>query len=856
MRRAAFLALLIVSLLVFFGPISNAGSSLRSPHRLGVSARQARLSPVPAQPTALSSSQRAFIDTYCVTCHNDRLRTAGLTLSGIDVTDVSHDAELWEKVLHKVRTGQMPPAGRPQPDHVTSNAMTSWLATSLDKAAAAKPSPGRVGVHRLNRTEYANAVRDLLALDVDAKALLLPDEADEGFDNVAASLALSPAHLERYLSAARDISRLAVGDPTLGGAPASATYKVPKLLEQDVRVSEDLPFGSRGGIAIRHNFPLDGEYVFRVRLRRQIYDYIIGMGHAQHLDVRIDGKRITRFTVGGEGKGTPGPLTWNGEIVGDTQWELYMHAADAGLEVRTDVQAGAHSISVSFVDSPWEPEGVAQPLQVDFGRGSDEQYDGYAAVDALSIHGPYQAAPRLGNAEARSPLDKARGDPERAEGSGQAGSGRTQSRRAVFACTPKDTADEEPCAKKILSTLARRAYRRPVTADEIQTLLDFYETGRKQRGFDAGIQSALERMLVSFHFLFRIETDPPNALPGSVYRLSDVDLASRVSFFLWSSMPDEELLNLATRGRLKDPAVLEQQVRRMLRDPRSKALVESFGSQWLGVRKAHSWQPDPNIFPEFDENLRNAFLQETSLFLDSQLREDRSILDLVGADYSFVNERLAEHYGLPNIYGERFRKVTFTDGTRGGLLGQGGILMVTSYPDRTAPVLRGVWVLENLLGMPPPPPPPNIPDLEPRGADGRVISIREQMDVHRKNPACAACHVRMDPLGFSLENFDAIGRWRTQSHGIPVDASAIFADGTPLDGVQGLRKFLVKHRDNYVHTFAGKLMTYALGRHVDYRDQPAIRNITRDAAAGNYRWSSIILGIVKSTPFQMRQTAS
>jgi len=407
-----------------------------------------------------------------------------------------------------------------------------------------------------------------------------------------------------------------------------------------------------------------------------------------------------------------------------------------------------------------------------------------------------------------------------------------------------------------LSTLARRAYRRPVTGDDISTLLEFYENGRTDRGFEGGIQSAVERMLVSFNFLLRLENEPLNARPGTVYRLTDIDLASRVSFFLWNSIPDDELLNVAIAGRLNDPVVLEQQVRRMLRDPRSRALVDSFGSQWLGVRKASSHLPNPDIFPEFDENLRNAFLQETSLFLDSQLRADRSIVDLISADYSFLNERLAQHYGVPGVQGERFRKVTFTDGVRGGLLGQGGILMVTSYPDRTAPVLRGVWVLDNLLGMPPPPPPPNIPDLESRGADGRVIGIREQMEVHRKNPACSVCHVRMDPVGFSMENFDAIGRWRTRSDGLDVDANAVFADGTPLEGVAGLRKFLVKHRGNYVHTFVGKLMTFALGRHIDYRDQPAIRAITRGAAANDYRWSSIILGIVQSAPFQMRKTAS
>ena len=805
-------ALLFVLVVVAADPVSTARTSL------------------PAQPRQSVSPQRDFLDQHCVACHNDRLRTAGLTLSGIDLENPQQNAELWEKVVHKLRTGQMPPAGRLQPDHAASHAMASWLTAALDKAAAARPSPGRVGVHRLNRTEYANAVRDLLNLDVDARALLLPDEADEGFDNVAASLALSPAHFERYLAAARDISRLAVGDLTLIESPGATTYKVPKLLEQDGRAGEDLPFGSRGGVAVRHHFPLDGEYVFKVRLRRQIYDYIIGMGHAQHLDVRLDGKRIQRFTVGGEAAGTPGPLTWNGEIVGDTPWELYMHAADAGLEVRAVVRAGPHSVSASFADSPREFEGTEQPLPVDFLRGADEQYDGDAAVDALSIHGPYEK--------------------------GRPGPGDTPSRRAIFVCRPKDRAGEQPCARTILSTLARRAYRRPVTADEIKTLLDFYEAEHKRGGFDAGIQSALERMLVSFNFLFRFDSDPLKASFGTASRLSDIDLASRLSFFLWSSIPDEELLSTAIRGRLRDPGVLEQQVRRMLRDPRSLALVESFGSQWLGTRKAQSALPDPDLFPEFDENLRRAFLKETSLFLASQLQDDRSVLELLSADYSFVNERLAQHYGLAGIRGERFRKVTFTDGVRGGLLGQGGILMVTSYPDRTAPVLRGFWMLDNLLGMPPPPPPPNVPDLAPKGADGRLISMKEQMEVHRKNPACAACHVRMDPLGFTMENFDAIGRWRTRSHGQPVDASAIFADGTPIDGVRGLRQFLLGHKDNYVDTVAAKLLTYALGRRVDYRDQPALRAIVRDGAAGDYRWSAIILGIVKSTPFQMRSPAS
>jgi hypothetical protein len=793
MRRSVLLALVLPVALVTVRPLAQ-------------SRRDA-----PARPMASHSSLATFVERHCTACHNDRAQVGGLSLNGVDASDPGANAAVWEKVLLKLRTGQMPPAGRARPEPALLQQTMTGLAAALDAAAARHEAP-RTGAHRLNRTEYGNAIRDLLAVEIDPKALLLPDEADEGFDNVAASLALSPSHLERYLAAARDISRLAVGDDTLARTPGTTTYKVPRLLEQDVRAGDDQPFGSRGGLAVRHQFPRDGDYAFKVRLRRQVYDYIIGMGHAQHLDVRVDGKRVTRFTVGGEATGTPGPLTWNGEIVGETPWELYMHGADAKLEVRTHVSAGPHLVSVSFVHSPWEFEGVEQPPPVDFGRGSDERYDGYAAVDALTIHGPYDAG----------------------------GAGDTPSRRRVFVCRPERPDQEAVCARQIVSSLARRAYRRPVTDADIRPLMDFYEGARRERGFEGGIQAAIERMLVSFHFLFRLQGDP------------QYELASRLSFMLWSSIPDEALLEHAARSRLNDPKVLTGEVRRMLRDPRSRALVDSFASQWLGLRKIASFLPDPNAFPEFDENLRAAFLEETTRFVASQLAEDRSILDLIRADYSFVNARLAAHYGIRDVNGERFRRVTFTDGIRGGLLGQGGVLMVTSYPDRTAPVLRGVWILENLLGMPPPPPPPDIPSLESTDASGRPLSMREQMETHRRNPACAACHVRMDPLGFAMEQFDAIGRWRTHSAGTPVDASAVFADGTPLDGVQGVRRFVLQHRLNYVHVFVEKLMTYALGRHVDYRDQPAIRKIVRDAAATDYRWSAIVQGIVQSGAFRGR----
>ncbi len=765
----------------------------------------------------------AFVETHCVACHNERTLSGGLRLDADTFASMDGHAETWEKVLHKVRTGQMPPAPRPRPNAADANAFTTYLETTLDAAAERDPQPGRVGAHRLNRIEYANAIRDVLSLPIDATALLLPDEAEDGFDNIAASLALSPAHLERYFGAARQISRMAVGDRAPDPAAASHVYRVPRLLEQDERVSEDLPFGSRGGLAVRHHFPRDGEYAFRVRLRRQVYDYIIGMRTPQQVEIRLDGALLKRFTVGGGATGTPGPLTWNGEIVGDTPYELYMHDADAGLEVSARVPAGVHQVSAAFVDSPWEPEGITQPRQVDFGRGSDEQFDGYAAVDTVTIRGPH--------------------DP--------GGPGDTASRRAIFSCRPSRPAEEAACARRILETLARRAYRRPPTAEEVETLLTFYNSGSANGGFEEGIRAAIERMLVSFNFLFRIEAAPVRAVAGRASPLNDLDLASRLSFFLWSSVPDDQLLTLATRGKLSEPATLDQQVRRMLADPRSRALVDNFAGQWLMMRKAATFQPDLIVYPDFDENLRNAFVTEAQLFVNSQLHADKSVVELVTAGYSFLNERLARHYGVPGIYGERFRRVNFTDGVRGGVLGLGGLLMVTSYPDRTAPVSRGLWVLDALLGMPPPPPPGNVPDLEEAGEDGRKRSMREQMEMHRRNPACASCHVRMDPLGFAMEEFDAIGKRRTSSGGLPIDASAQFPDGTAIDGLRGVRSLVASRRDQYVETFTAKLMTYALGRLVDYRDQPAIRKIVREASAQDHRWSAIISGIARSAPFRL-----
>jgi mono/diheme cytochrome c family protein len=779
----------------------------------------------PATRVTPPASLRPVLDRYCISCHNRTLKTAGVALDGLDLARIGDDAETWERVARKLRTHEMPPPGLPRPDNDTYDRAVSSLETALDAAATANPNPGRVIVHRLNRTEYTNAVRDLLALDIDGRALLPADEPDQqGFDNVAGVLSVSPRLLENYLAAAAVVSRLAVGDRSLGAV--ENTFKIPTALVQDDRTDDDLPFGSRGGISIPYQFPLDGEYRIKVLLRRQLYLYLIGMGEPHQIDIRLDGALIKRFTIGGAGKGLTAPESFAGNTQGDPDWEVYMHTADDGLTVSLPVTAGAHDVGVSFVRRHWEPEGILQPPQRGFARTTNELYFGNPAVDIVSIAGPYSA--------------------EAADD--------TPSRRAVFTCHPSAGGADEQCARTILSRLARRAYRRPVTERDLDTLLGFYRAGQAEEGFEAGIQRGLRRILASPSFLFRVEREPANVAAGTIYRVNDIDLASRLSFFLWSSIPDDELIDAAARGALGTPAGLEQQVRRMLSDDRAQALVDNFASQWLTVGKLSGVVPDVDAYPEFDENLRDAFGQETRLFVSSQLREDRGVGELLTANYTYVNERLARHYQIPNVYGSHFRRVTIADGRRGGLLGQGSILTVTSYPNRTSPVVRGRWLLENILGAPPPAPPPDVPSLQPAGADGRPRSIREQMEAHRKNPACAVCHVRMDPLGFSLENFDALGKWRTSVDAMPIDASAALPDGTQFEGVEGLRRLLANHQEDFARTFTQKLLAYALGRSVEAADVPAIRQITKQSASGGYRWSSLIMGIVKSTPFTMSTT--
>jgi mono/diheme cytochrome c family protein len=792
-----------------------AGAARQTPqnssHRAGV-----RPADVAAEDAAASA--RALLNRYCVGCHNERLKTANLVLENADLTHIAAGAETWEKVLRKVKTGAMPPMTAARPARAAADAFAGWLQQSLDRAAGERPNPGRPAIHRLNRAEYANAIRDLLGLEIDSRALLPTDDAGYGFDNIADVLSVSPGLFERYMSAARKISRLAVGDPAT--KPVVETYSAPKYFVQSDRADERLPFGSRGGIAIRHYFPLDGEYSLKVRLQRTWRDEIRGIAEPHQLQVRVDRALVKSFRVGGEGP----RATWlPGQAVPNpTEYELN---ADAGLEVRFAAKAGERIVGITFVKQPAEEEGFLRPnLPVTSFEFAGNR-DGEPSIDTVQIAGPYEAA----------------------------GAGDTPSRQRIFVCRPANGREETACATRIVRSLSRRAFRRPVTEADLQPLLDIYRSGREREDFDGGIELALRRILVSPEFLFRIERDPASTAPGAAYALSDLELASRLSFFLWSSIPDDQLLSAGERGKLKEPAVLTQQVNRMLADARATALVTNFAGQWLYLRNMRTHAPDPAAFPDFDDNLREAFQKETELFIEAQLREDRSILDLLTANFTFLNERLARHYGIPGVYGSHFRRVTFGDDSRGGLLGQGSVLTVTSYPTRTSPVLRGKWLLENILGTPPPPPPPNVPALKDTGESGRPASVRERMELHRKNPVCASCHARMDPLGFALENFDGIGRWRATDEGdTPIDASGVMPDGTKFQGVAGLRTALLAHRDEFAYTVAEKLLTYALGRGLEYYDQPAVRRIVKEAAADDYRWSSVILGVVKSAPFQMR----
>ena len=752
--------------------------------------------PATAATSKDSQAQQDMIDQYCVMCHSEALKTAGVVLEGQHINNVGENTALWERVLRKFGSGQMPPAGMPRPDDAVAAKFTSWLEQQLDANAIAHPNPGAPAIHRLNRLEYGNTIRDLLGLEIDVNSMLPGDDSGYGFDNIADVLSVSPVLLEKYMSAARKIARTAVGAMDI---PAEETeFIVPFGTPTDTRVSEDLPLGSRGGYSIHYNFPVDAEYTIRVTMAQ-------GGDRGAKIDTRMPVKAGPMVIGVSYGKESPMP---------ETTSKVTVAAAAAtggganGAPPRLDLRM--NDARVKLLD--------AAP-------------GGQRNVYSISIIGPYNPT----------------------------GPGDTPSRKKIFVCKPTAPAQEEACAREIFTNLTRHAYRRPVVAADVSPLMAFYDQARQGTGashsFDKGIEVGLRAMLVSPNFLFREERDPANAKPESVYKLNDYELASRLSYFLWSSMPDDELLDLAQKGRLHDPAVLDSQVRRMLADSKSHSLVENFAGQWLFLRNVLTDQKDHDIFPEYDQNLKIAFKTETEMFFNSVLDNDGSVLDLLRANYTFLNERLATYYGVPDVYGPAFRKVVLTDPNRHGLLGQGSLLAVTSYPNRTSVVARGKWILENLLGTPPPPPPPDVPALQPHGSDGK-LTLRQAMEQHRANPTCAVCHTRMDPIGFALENYNAVGKWRVlDDTGATIDATGVLPDGKTFNGPAGLTQLLLTDRKNdFVSTFTRKMMTYALGRGVEAYDEPVIRTITREAARDDYRMSSIILSIVHSAPFQMRKT--
>jgi mono/diheme cytochrome c family protein len=787
------------------------------------------------------AQHQGLLSQYCVTCHNQRLQTGGLTLDPAALATPATNIETWEKVTRKLRAGLMPPPGSPRPAPAVLDAFAGWLEGELDRIAARSPNPGRPMLHRLNRSEYANAIRDLLRLDVDAALLLPPDDSAFGFDNVSDVLGVSPSLQERYLTAASTISALAVGDTRM--RPGGETYRVPQDLSQDQHI-DGLPLGTLGGTRVRHIFPVDGEYDIQTKLYRTNLNMVRGLQYPHDVEVAIDGRTVHRATIGG-----------NADLAA-----MFDKPTDTGddverrLRTKVKVSAGAHDVTVAFVGNMALKDAVRlQP----FLRSSADNFDwaGHPHIQTVAITGPFGAT---------SPGD-------------------TPARRAIFTCTPAGSSatatksrrssssvtSEGGCARQILSRLARRAYRRSPTEAELQPLLAFYEDGRKEGSFDRGIQRGLERILASPLFIFRVEQDPPSRSElrrdpaasnvagsimvdaGRVYRISDTELASRLSFFLWSSIPDETLLARAERGTLQQAAALDAQITRMLADKKSGALVSNFAGQWLQLRNVRSVQPNTNLFPDFDDNLRRSMRRETELLFESVIREDRSVLDLLRADYTYLDERLARHYGVPNIYGSQFRRVAVTDDPRRGLLGHASILAVTSHAERTSPVLRGKWVLDNFLGLVVPPPPDDVPPLVAKDGEAPK-TLRAQMEAHRANPVCASCHKLLDPIGFALENFDAVGSWRTKEAAGPIDASGQLADGTRVDGVVALRNAILARPDVFVTTMTEKMFVYALGRGIEAYDRPAIRQIVRDAARENYRFSSLVRGIVRSPAFRMR----
>ena len=778
---------------------SNSGASAQQPVRRSTTT-------VPG-----TATHQATLQQYCVTCHNARLKTGGLAIDQLDVANVRHDAEIWEQVVRRLRVGAMPPRGARRPDAATSNALISWLEGELDKAGT--NNPGRPTLRRLNRAEYANAIRDLLALDVDVTSLLPPDGSAFGFDNVADAQGSSPALLQAYLAAARRISAVAVGDSRIG--VGSSTYTARQDLSQDIHL-EGLPLGTVGGLKATHTFPLDAEYDFQVRLYRTNLSAMRGLEDPQEVELTVDGERILAASVGGDQDLIA--LQTNPTDTSD-------NIESTRLRVRRFVKAGQRDIAAAFLEktSPAFETHRLQRFIRDFANPFDAE--GAPHVLSISIQGPFNA-----KGAATPPSSR------------------------VFICKPASASEETACARRILSTLAGRAYRRQIANNEVADLMSSYEQGRSNGSFDTGVQFGLRRILASPSFVFRPEVEPAAVAQNAAYRISDTELASRLSFFLWSSVPDEQLLRVAREGRLSQPAVLREEMRRLLADSRSSAFVNNFAGQWLHLRNLRSIIPNSDLFPDFDDNLRQAFQREAELFFESVLRENRSVIDLMNADYTFVNERLARHYGINGVFGSEFRRVRMTEPARYGLLGKGAVLLATSHPTTTSPVLRGKWVLENIVGTPPPAPPANLDTAlktDPPGSAPKTM--RAQMEQHRTNPVCASCHQTMDPIGFALENFDVVGRWRTQDHaGLALDTADVLSDGTSIKGVVSLREALVRRPDVFVQTFTEKLLIYALGRGLTAEDMPTVRKIVRDSGQQQYRFTALLQGIVESTPFQMR----
>ncbi|HEX3702752.1 MAG TPA: DUF1592 domain-containing protein [Vicinamibacterales bacterium] len=755
-----------------------------------------------------AAALNALLNEYCLGCHDADGRAGGLSLQDFEPGQADKQPEIAEKMIRKLRAGMMPPAGAPRPDPASASALRASLETAVDRDAAAHPFAGAPELHRVNRSEYRNSVRDLLDLDIDVSALLPPDEMGRGFDNMADVLAVTPALVQGYVRAAGKISRAAIGDASV--APAMTMYTVPKVVNQ-MRHVDGAPLGTRGGTSVLHNFPADGEYTFKLALYYDFLETLYGQNlpanlQGQEIEVSVDGARAALFKIDPNIPETKNVLT----------------------SPRVRIAAGPHRVSAAFLakfDGPTEDEfRQVEQSMVDISAG----IPGLIALphlQSMTVAGPFAAT----------------------------GVSATPSRREIFICTPATAHDETACAQTIITKLARKAFRRPLTDADASFLFDSYKEGRSDGTFENGIERALQAIVASPNFVFRFERTPSNAKPGANYRISDVELASRLSYFLWSSSPDDQLLTLAARGQLRDPAVLEREVRRMLADRRAQGLVDNFAEEWLRLRHVREADPDTGLYPEFSRNLGESMARETKLLFDNIIREDRSVTELLTANYTFVDEVLAKHYGIPNVQGSTFRRVAITDPNRFGLLGQGSILTLTSLANRTSPVLRGKYVMEVLLGAAPPPPPANVPALEENVENQRPLPVRERLAEHRKNPACAACHKMMDPIGLALENFNAVGLWRTVDSGAPIDPTGELYDGTQLDGPVSLRKAILARTDAFIGSFTENLLAYGLGRLIDYRDMPAARAVEQDAAKSDYRFSSFILGVVKSVPFQMRK---